>query len=187
MQMKLRKCRKCGVPFEIKPDGRPRKFCSNSCRQSAYRRRRGKSVLFRSESDNWATNPALFAKYHKEFNFTLDACASAENAKCAHYFTAEQDGLKQTWTGRVWCNPPYGHAIGQWVRKAYESVHSGSAEVVALLLPSNTDTAWFHEYCVRGEIRFLEKRQRFGDMKYPAPFASVLVVFRNAKVRYESA
>jgi phage N-6-adenine-methyltransferase len=128
----------------------------------------------------------LFAELNREFNFTLDACASPENAKCPHYFTAEQDGLQQTWTGRVWCNPPYGRTIGLWISKAWESVQSGSAELVALLIPAKPDTQWWHTHCVRGEVRFFKGRLRFGAMKYPAPFPSALVVFRNASLRYET-
>ena len=47
----------------------------------------------------------------------LDAAADATNAKCARYFTAEDDGLTQDWAGEtVWLNPPYGRGItGKWM------------------------------------------------------------------------
>ena len=103
-------------------------------------------VMFSSKTDLWETPQWLFDKYNQEYQFTLDACAIPENAKCPRFFSPEQDGLSQEWTGRVWCNPPYGRQIGKWVQKAYES----KAEVVVMLLPARTDTSWFHDLCLRG-------------------------------------
>jgi site-specific DNA-methyltransferase (adenine-specific) len=95
--------------------------------------------------------------------------------------------LRQRWSGRVWLNPPYGRQIGAWVRKAWESVQNGDAEVVVCLVPSRTDTAWWHEYVTKGEPpRFLRGRVRFGDADSGAPFPSAVVVFRNAPARYET-
>lgn len=136
-------------------------------------------MLTSSRSDDWPTDPKVFRRLDAEFGFTLDPCASAENAKCARYFTRQDDGLEQDWPGRVFCNPPYGRTIGEWVRKAWEASQS-SADLVVLLLPARTDTRWWHEYVVRGEVRFVKGRLRFGDLKAPAPFPSVVVVFRNA-------
>jgi site-specific DNA-methyltransferase (adenine-specific) len=124
-----------------------------------------------SRSDDWPTDPAAFAELDAEFGFTLDPCASAENAKCARYFTRDDDGLKQEWTGRVFCNPPYGRAIGDWVAKAWRAAHS-TAEIVVLLIPARTDTSYWHEYVIRGEVRFVRGRLRFGDMRNGAPFPS---------------
>lgn len=78
----------------------------------------GMSVHFSSATDLWATPQDFFDKLNAEFGFTLDVCANAENAKCADYFTAEQDGLAQDWRGVCWMNPPYGREIGAWMRKA---------------------------------------------------------------------
>lgn len=55
--------------------------------------------LFTSSTDNWATPTDLFNELNKTFHFTLDVCASRENAKCAKFFTKEDDGLKQDWGG----------------------------------------------------------------------------------------
>lgn len=84
------------------------------------------SVHFSSASDNWSTPQNFFDKCNAEFGpFDLDVCASPENAKCARYFTQADEGLAQTWSGKVWMNPPYGRTIGQWMRKAYESAQTG--------------------------------------------------------------
>lgn len=78
-----------------------------------------------SLTDEWATPAHVFKALDKEFNFDIDVCADESNHKCAHYFSKEQDGLKQDWNGSCWMNPPYGRVIGQWVKKAYESARGG--------------------------------------------------------------
>lgn len=57
------------------------------------------SGLFTSKTDNWATPIAFFNEVNKEFNFDIDVCATAENAKCQNYFSPEQNGLQQNWGG----------------------------------------------------------------------------------------
>lgn len=129
-----------------------------------------------SQTDNWATPQAFFDKLNAEFNFDLDVCADAQNAKCKRYFTKEQDGLSQEWTGTVWCNPPYGRVLKDWLRKSVESWKAGAT--VVLLVPARTDTAWWHDYATQGEIRFIRGRLKFGDSKTAAPFPSAVIVFR---------
>ena len=71
-----------------------------------------------SHVDDLETDPELFARLDERFHFTLDVAASAENAKCKHFYSKEVDGLVQTWScERVWCNPPYS-ALEAWVSKA---------------------------------------------------------------------
>ena len=109
----------------------------------------------------WATNPELFNELDKEFHFTLDVCASDWNAKCINYFNEEVDGLKQSWEGFIcWMNPPYGKALNDWMKKAYQESQKGVT--VVCLVPAATDTAWWHEYAMKGkEIRFMRKRPKF--------------------------
>lgn len=181
------RCPRCRSPLAPQATGRPRRWCSPACRQSAYRKRRKRSVHFSSATSEWETPTALFAQLDAEHGFTLDACAISANAKCAAYFDRKVDGLRQRWTGRVWCNPPYGRAIGLWLAKAWESVQSGDCECVVCLVPVRTDTSWWHEWAMRGEIDYLKVRLRFGGGQTSAPFPSAVVVFRNAKARYETA
>lgn len=133
--------------------------------------------LFTSSTDDWATPRDFFEKLDAEFHFDLDVCASETNAKCERFFTKADDGLSQEWRGRCWMNPPYGREIGQWVRKAFETSLRGGGLVVCLL-PSRTDTQWWHDYCMKGEIRFVQGRLKFGDGKNSAPFPSAIVIFR---------
>jgi phage N-6-adenine-methyltransferase len=134
------------------------------------------AVHFSSATDLWATPRAFFEEVSKEFRFRVDVCASPENAKCARYFTAAQDGLKQRWSGVCWMNPPYGRTIGLWMRKAWESAQDGAT--VVCLVPARTDTAWWHDYAAKGEVRFLRGRLKFGGSNNSAPFPSALVIFR---------
>jgi phage N-6-adenine-methyltransferase len=177
----MARCRQCKKPITRAGVGRRRVYCGDACRMAAYRRRRRRSVHFRSDSDEWATPQRLFDDLDAEYHFTLDACATPDNAKCASYFTRADDGLAQRWTGRVWCNPPYGRAIGRWLRKAWESVEQGDAELVVCLVPARPGGAWWHDYAAKGEVEFLRGRLRFGDATNVAPFDSALVVFRNAE------
>ena len=134
------------------------------------------AVHFSSQTDLWATPQKFFDHWNAAYNFELDVCALPGNAKCFRYFTPEQDGLKQRWTGVCWMNPPYGREIGAWVRKAYQSAQEGAT--VVCLLPSRTDTRWWHSFVVQAsEVHFIQGRLKFGNSKNSAPFPSVVVVF----------
>lgn len=77
----------------------------------------------------------------------------------------------------VFMNPPYGRAIGNWLKKAYEESLQQNTKVVCLI-PSRTDTKYWHDYCMKAsEIRFVKGRLKFGDSKNSAPFPSAIVIF----------
>lgn len=133
------------------------------------------SGIFTSNTDLWATPQDFFDRLNEEFGFELDVCAIAENAKCNRYYSPEIDGLKQEWEGVCWMNPPYGRSIGEWVKKAYQSSLAGA--IVVCLIPARTDTRWWHDYCMKGEIRFVKGRLKFGNSKNSAPFPSAIVIF----------
>lgn len=130
--------------------------------------------MFTSTTDEWETPQDLFDALDIVFHFTLDVCATADNAKCERYYTKEEDGLNQKWDGVCWMNPPYGREIGKWVKKAYES-----GCVCVCLLPARTDTKWFHDYVLgKAEIHFIKGRLKFGNSKNSAPFPSMIVVYK---------
>lgn len=136
-------------------------------------------VMFSSKTDLWETPQSFYDELNKEFQFTLDPCATPENAKCEMFYTKEMDGLTMNWEGNsVFCNPPYGKEIGKWVKKAYEESKKNDTTVV-MLIPARTDTAYFHDYIYHKakEIRFLRGRLKFGQSKNAAPFPSMVVVF----------
>ena len=120
----------------------------------------------------------LFDRISSIFNFSLDACALPENAKCESYYTPEDDGLSKPWRGGVWCNPPYGREISSWVKKACEESQKEYNSFVLMLLPARTDTKWWWEY-VQGKatLFFIKGRVKFGDHNVGAPFPSVLALY----------
>ena len=136
-------------------------------------------ALFSSRTDEWSTPQNVFEELNKEFHFNLDPCATKDNAKCRKFFTKAQDGLKQNWQGyNVFCNPPYGRKIKEWVRKAYEESLKPKTTVV-MLIPARTDTSYFHDYIYgKAEIRFIRGRLKFGNAKNSAPFPSMIVIYK---------
>ena len=121
-------------------------------------------------------------KLDKEFNFTLDPCCVPQTAKCDKYFTPEDNGLQQDWSNDVvFMNPPYGRQIPKWIEKAYKESVKGAT--VVCLIPSRTDTRYWHNYIFKyaAEIRFIKGRLKFGNSKNSAPFPSCIVIFNNSK------
>jgi site-specific DNA-methyltransferase (adenine-specific) len=136
-------------------------------------------ALYSSATNEWATERAFFAKLNRRYRFTLDPCATAENATCPLFFTKADNGLVQDWgTHRVFCNPPYGRGIGAWARKCFEAAQGGALAV--LFVPARTDTKWFHDWVEgKADIQFLRGRMRFGQSADSrAPFPSMLAVYR---------
>lgn len=146
-----------------------------------------KDVMFSSKTDQWETPQYFFDELNQEFNFTLDPCADEFNHKCKKYYTKKDNGLNKSWSNEiVFCNPPYGREIGSWVKKSYEEVKYNNCKTVVMLIPSRTDTKWFHQYIyMKYEIRFLKGRLKFGNQKNSAPFPSMVVIFRNENAKME--
>jgi phage N-6-adenine-methyltransferase len=135
-----------------------------------------------SNLSNWETPHELFKKLNMKYRFQIDVCASKENAKCQTFFTEDIDGLSQEWNAAIcWMNPPYGRAIGKWMKKAYEESLKGAT--VVCLVPARTDTAWWHDFAMKGKIEFLRGRVKFihpvEKVGRPAPFPSAIVVFND--------
>ena len=139
-------------------------------------------IALSSKSNDWATPQDFFDRYNEEFYFTLDPCATHENAKCKKYYTKEENGLLQDWSGEVvFMNPPYGKEISSWIEKAYKEYKKGT--VVVCLIPARTDTKYWHKYIFPyAEIRFVKGRLKFGGSKNPAPFPSAVVIYNKELV-----
>lgn len=123
--------------------------------------------LFSSATEHWATPKALYEALNAEFRFDDDPCP-------LHSVT---DGLGRPWGQRTYCNPPYGRKIWEWITKGICEAEKG--KLVVMLIPSRTDTTWWHNLVMRHakEIRFLWGRLHFGEHKQGAPFPSAVIIF----------
>lgn len=110
---------------------------------------------------NRATPRALFAEIERRYGrggFTLDVCAEPWSAKCARYFTAEDDAFERDWTNsdgtpaRVFCNPPF-NAIEAWLRRALLEFQRGHCELIVFLVPDRRGASWFHEVVRRNGLK----------------------------------
>lgn len=125
-------------------------------------------------SISYSTPWPIFRKLDEEFHFDLDVCATKANAKCSRYFTRNQDGLMQEWTGTVFMNPPYGRTIGAWTHRAWVC----GTKVVGLL-PVRSNAPWWHQHVMKAaEIRFVRKKLSFVGNGKGVPFwASAIVIW----------
>lgn len=143
------------------------------------------SVHFSNKTNLLETPQEFFDIYDDIFSFTLDVCATLKNAKCDKFYTIKDNGLSKRWIGSCWMNPPYGREIIKWMKKAYKS--SLNDATVVCLIPARTDTLWWHEYAMKGEIEFIRGRLKFGGHKNYAPFPSVIVVFKPKRKRKKNS
>lgn len=135
-------------------------------------------ALFTSNTVEWSTPRPFFETLNDEFHFTIDVCATKENALCPVFFTKEQNGLKQPWSGNCFGNLPYGRGVMDWINKAATEAVRCSATSV-FLVPARPDTKWFRQaFETATELRLIKGRLKFGGAKTPAPFPSCVFVFR---------
>lgn len=133
------------------------------------------NVHFSSQRMDWKTPKATYDALNAEFHFDHDPCPPN--------FTV--DGLTSEWGASNFVNPPYGQALPHWVKKAYDEAQKG--KTVVLLIPSRTDTRWWHDYCMKAtEIRFIKGRLKFEGAKFNAPFPSAIVIFKAKEIKGDS-
>lgn len=166
------------------------------------------NVHFSSERSDWATPSGLvrfMSRYYyavMKYEIMLDVCASPDNAKATHFISTERgddsldpiirwdtimqnidqingglgDGPEGMSKCMAWMNPPYGRGIGEWVQKAYLTGRAGYP--VLALLPSRTDTAWWHDYVLKAyEVWTFRGRLYFDGHINAAPFPSAMAMF----------
>ena len=131
------------------------------------------SNRFKSINQSWETPDDLFEKIDAVFHFTRDVCASADNTKCAEFWSESDSCLDKDWDGVNWMNPPY-RMMKQFVKKAFDQ--RGNA-VTVCLLPARTNTRWWHDWCMKGEILFICGRPKFKGCAHGLPQPLALVVF----------
>lgn len=126
------------------------------------------NVHFSSQRLDWRTPKAVYQILDAEFQFNYDPCP----------INPTVDGLTTNWGGCNYVNPPYGRELPAWIQKGYAEWQKG--KTVVFLIPSRTDTKWWHDYCMKAtEIRFIKGRLKFDDQENSAPFPSAIVIMKD--------
>jgi phage N-6-adenine-methyltransferase len=139
------------------------------------------SEFLKKDSDEFGTPQEIFDKLDAEFHFTVDACASSDNAKLDQYWSKEENALSRSWAAqRVFCNPPYSRGnVKAFFMKAWNETRNGDCKLAVLLIPTYTEREWFHEYREDFEVRFFKGRIKFEGGKTTARGNHMLVIFRS--------
>jgi hypothetical protein len=128
------------------------------------------------ESDDWYTPPDIFAALGERFD--LDPCSPGPHhwVPAKRIFTKADDGLKQSWEGYVFMNPPFGGRNGHvpWLKKFIE--HRNGIAIVR----AYTSAGWFHDWipCAdlilfpRGKTKFVRPDGTIGK----APGAGIVLI-----------
>jgi len=72
--------------------------------------------------------------------------AAQRTIQATQFYTAKDDGLRLSWHGRVWLNPPYAQPLmANFVTKLVNEFNGGGVDQAIMLTHNYTDTMWFHE------------------------------------------
>lgn len=123
----------------------------------------------RGSKDNSPTPTYIYEMLDAEFHFNFDPC-TLNDAGLRTF-----DGLGSDWGTRTFVNPPFSKKI-DWIRKAVQEQKKGN--LVVMLLPVDTSTAWFHDLILPNtEIRWLKGRMKLPSGKH-AMYATMFCIFR---------
>lgn len=126
------------------------------------------------DNGNWPTLEDLKNKIYQLCNITFDPCPMN------HTF----DGLKISWAGNIYCNPPY-YNCKLWVDKGLQELEKGNAKSIIYLVKLDPTTAWYQKlidsqyFLWKKEI---PKRLKFGGGRYSAPFPNVLIFLQSVLI-----
>ena len=124
------------------------------------------NVMFSQKNDIWSTPKEIY-NYYMNLDY-FDPCP----------INPQWNGLEISWKEKNFVNPPYSD-ITTWVDKIINEVIINDA-VVILLIPSRTDTKYFHKLInnesLEIQINFFKGRLKFGNSKNSAPFPSMLLM-----------
>ncbi len=122
-----------------------------------------------SGENEWYTPPAFIEAARKAMgSITCDPASSAAANKMVRadvFFTKEQDGLNEKWSGKVWLNPPYAQPlVAQFSEAVCAKLEAGEIKQAIVLVNNATETAWFQRMLavavavcfVKGRVKFLD-------------------------------
>lgn len=119
---------------------------------------------FKSNSVEYSTPQVLFDLLNKQYKYTLDACASVENAKCTSFFTKEDNSLTKEWIGNVWMNPPFNRDLSKFVLKMYQE-YKNHGGIKSCLIPVRSNTNWWNKIIPEAECVFINGEVNFNEEK----------------------
>lgn len=188
----MTRCGRCRVVLPpSKGTGRPRRYCTAACRQSAYEQRKRR----RTPRHDWWTPGSLRELVIEAIDPVLDAAACAESTLAADWLGPTHDEPQRRnalafgdWSevvprpGWVWLNPPYNPTVlmGHFLATAGETAKAGIP--VMALVPASVGTRWWHDrveavaqasWVIPGRLNYTGPHS-VGD---PAPWPSALVVY----------
>lgn len=137
-------------------------------------------------NDDVCTPKWLFEQLNREFQFSLDAAASRENALLNTYYTKQDDALSKPWPVRTFCNPPYSQKAGplsRWVEYGYEQSQK-YWQVVVMLVIGDVSTR-HREFALKyaSEIRDMPRVKFVAEKGKSPDFQSSIYVFRSIHCR----
>jgi ParB family chromosome partitioning protein len=155
------------------------------------RRRRADGITgheqpYRGDTNDWLTPKYILDALGK---FDLDPCAALDRpwTTAKRHLTVKDDGLKKSWVGRVWLNPPYGEQTASWLEKMAKHQNG------IVLIYARTETQMFfdHVWSRANGIFFLKGRVSFcrpdGSVGADAGAPSVLVSYDPKGTRFNQS
>ena len=164
----------------------PDSGCTAATRLAEKDKRPRSGNASHDNDDEWYT-PANVVEVCREAlgGIDLDPASNAHAnrvVKATRYFTAEDDGLEQPWSGRVFLNPPYSKIAGkrEFIAKLAESYTSGAVTAATVVLSYDFSASWFEPLrgryaaiCLcRGRVQFYKEAP--GDGHDPALGTSIV-------------
>ena len=106
--------------------------------------------------DEWLTPPEIINSLGQ---FDIDPCSPIHRPwpTALNHYTINDNGLTKNWTGRVYCNPPYGNQTETWLKKLAD--HGNG---IALIFARTETRMFFNQVWNRADaILFIEGRLFF--------------------------
>lgn len=139
-------------------------------------------------TSEWFTPPEILIPVRALFGgkIDLDPCTTEGNPTGAHsYYTKQDNGLTRFWSQEVsvFCNPPYGNEMYDWILRVVVRASYGTKIVLLLAASSRWDQAkWQHIFSPQlsamcmpiGRVKFLNSE---GVRKKNNPYPSLLFFY----------
>jgi len=125
----------------------------------------GRHGHLKGEYEWYTPTPIIEAARTVMGGIDLDPASSAhanEIVRATQFFTEDDDGLQQTWHGRVFVNPPFAHpTVAHFAERLLSSLDLSEVSEAVWLSNACVDTDWWQRLaqqglvcCHRGRVKF---------------------------------